>query len=105
MPAMLIHNVFFWLHDSVTAADRKAFEAELTALMKTPCVQSGHWGSPAAIPPRPVVDASYDYAITTVFKTLADHDVYQASDPIHKAFIANSKHWWKQVKIYDFEAR
>jgi hypothetical protein len=105
MPAMLIHTVFFWLHDSVTAADRKAFEAELAALMKTPCAQSGHWGAPAAIPPRPVVDASYDYAISTVFKTLADHDAYQTTDPVHKAFIANCKHWWKQVKVYDFEAR
>lgn len=102
---MIIHNVFFWLHDSTPHADRLAFERELAVLMKTSCVQSGHWGSPAAIPPRPVVDASYDYAITTVFKTMADHDVYQTSDPIHKAFLANCKHLWKQVKVYDFEAR
>jgi hypothetical protein len=100
---MLIHNVFFWLNDSVTPADRKAFEGELAALMKTPTVVGGHWGVPAAIPPRPVVDASYDYACSVVFKTLEDHAAYQSTDAIHKAFIANSKAWWKQVKIYDME--
>ena len=102
---MLIHTVFFWLNDSVSHADRLMFERELAALMKTPCVKTGYWGSPAAIPPRPVVDASYDYAITTVFATLADHDVYQTSDPVHKTFLANCKHLWKQVKVYDFDAR
>jgi hypothetical protein len=57
-------------------------------------------GAPAPIAPRPVVDASYDFAITAVFADMAAHDAYQV-DPVHKAFVAAFKASWERVQIYD----
>jgi len=38
--------------------------------------------------------------VTVVFKTMADHDVYQ-DHQVHSDFIENNKHLWDTVVIYD----
>ena len=88
---MLIHSVFFWLKPELT---------ELETLRAIPAVDSLFIGRPAAIPPRPVVDGSYSYAVSIQFKDLAAHDAYQI-DPAHKAFVEKCKPLWDKVQIYD----
>lgn len=98
---MLVHTVVFWLRKDLNAAQREAFLKEgLESLRAVPSVSQLFIGSPAPIAPRPVVDASYDFAITAIFADLAAHDAYQV-DPVHKAFVARFKSDWERVQIYD----
>jgi hypothetical protein len=95
------HHVYFWLNDDrKNAADRAAFEAGLAALFQLPGVAGGRWSVPAKVEIRPVVDQSWDYALSMTFATLADHDAYQA-DPDHHQFIEAFKPWWAKVLVMD----
>ncbi len=95
------HHVYFWLHpEHQTAAERALFEKGLAALFEIPLVAGGRWTVPAAVPPRPVIDNSWDYALTMQFASLADHDAYQA-DPAHSAFIDAHKERWTKVLVSD----
>lgn len=95
------HHVYFWLNDDrKNAADRAAFEAGLAALFQLPGVAGGRWSVPAKVEIRPVVDQSWDYALSMTFATLADHDAYQA-DPDHHKFIDSFKPWWAKVLVMD----
>ncbi|MCX6937492.1 MAG: Dabb family protein [Verrucomicrobia bacterium] len=98
---MLVHTVVFWLRKDLSPAAREAFRREgLGSLSTISSVSTMHIGAPAPIPPRPVVDASYDFAITALFADVAAHDAYQI-DPAHKAFLARFKGDWERVQIYD----
>ena len=98
---MLVHTVVFWLRKDLTPAQRETFRTEgLESLRAIASVSELHVGTPAPIPPRPVVDATYTYAITAIFKDVAAHDAYQV-DPVHKAFVARFKTDWERVQIYD----
>lgn len=98
---MLVHTVVFWLRKDLTPAQIAEFrEIGLESLRPIASVGELHVGTPAPIPPRPVVDASYTYAITAIFKDVAAHDAYQI-DPTHKAFVERFKSYWERVQIYD----
>jgi len=100
---MLIHTVVFYLRDDLTEAQKREFRNEgLESLRAIKAVRQLHIGAPAAIPPRPVVDASYTFAITALFDDVAGHNAYQ-TDPVHLAFVNRFKGYWAQVKIYDAE--
>ncbi|QYM77950.1 Dabb family protein [Horticoccus luteus] len=96
---MLVHTVYFWLKSDLTAAQREAFAAALASLRGIP-MEAFYTGRPAALPARPVVDATFDHAITCVFADIAAHNVYQ-THPLHLAFLAQCKTWWTRVQIYD----
>lgn len=97
---MLIHSVFFWLKPELTEAQRAEFRAGLESLRAVKSVDALHIGTPAPIVPRPVVDGSYTFGVTVMFKDLAAHDAYQI-DPVHKAFVEKFKPFWVKVQIYD----
>jgi len=97
---MVIHSVFFWLQPGTSEAQRAEFAVGLEALRSVAGVDSLFVGKPAAIEPRPVVDDSYSYALSIMFKDLAAHDAYQV-DPAHKAFIEKFRALWAKVQIYD----
>jgi hypothetical protein len=98
---MLVHTVLFWLRPELTPAQREAFRAEgLEGLRPIASVAALHIGTPAPIPPRPVVDASYSFGLTVLFADVAAHDAYQV-DPLHKAFIERFRSHWERVQIYD----
>jgi hypothetical protein len=100
---MLVHSVFFYLRPDLTPAQREEFLHEgLESLRAVPSVTQCHIGRPAAIPPRPVVDASYDFALTAIFADVAGHNAYQVH-PLHTAFVARFKGCWQRVQIYDAE--
>ncbi|MBE0684544.1 MAG: Dabb family protein [Anaerolineaceae bacterium] len=95
------HLVFFWLSDQLTDSERRCFEIELEALIKTPSVLTGYYGMPADTH-RPVVDRSYSYGLTLNFSGIAEHDQYQI-DPVHLAFVERNSNKWGKVLIYDIE--
>jgi hypothetical protein len=97
---MLIHNVYFWLKPELTDAQRADFRRGLESLAGIRSAIELHVGTPAPLPPRPVVDATYTYALTVAFEDVAGHDLYQ-TDPLHLAFLNNFKSCWARVQIYD----
>jgi hypothetical protein len=96
---MLIHNVYFWLTDDISTDQRHMFKEKLTALKNITAAEAVYVGTPAGTD-RPVVDRSYDYALTVVFKDIEAHDRYQ-EDPLHKDFLTNCSAMFEQVIIYD----
>ena len=98
---MIEHNVYFWLDDGVSEARRADFEASMTQLLSSAHLARGSWGRPAPIEIRPVSEMSWDYALHTSFESLADHDAYQATCPVHQSFIAQNKALWKRVMVLD----
>jgi hypothetical protein len=97
---MLIHTVIFWLKKDLTEDQKVEFTNEVKTLGEISSVESFHLGTPAPTPKRPVIEDSYDYAITVVLKDMDAHDQYQV-DPIHLDFIDKCKDMWERVVIYD----
>ena len=95
------HHVYFWLKEEYqNDADRAVFEQGLESLFAIGLVAGGRWAVPAEVVLRPVIDQSWDYALSMHFATLADHDSYQ-DDPDHHAFISTFKPWWEKVLVMD----
>ena len=100
---MLVHTVVFYLRGDLTAAQKEEFRNDgLESLRPSKSVHALYVGVPAAIPPRPVVDASYTFSITVLFADVAAHNAYQV-DPAHLAFVNRFKGYWTKVQIYDAE--
>lgn len=95
------HHVYFWLKEEFkNPADRAVFEQGLASLFEIDLVKCGRWAVPAAVVVRPVIDQSWDYALTMQFAKIEDHDAYQV-DPDHNVFINSFKDWWAQVQVRD----
>jgi hypothetical protein len=101
MSLSMDHHVYFWLKDEYqNDVDRAIFEQGLAALLEIDLVASGRWAVPAKVAIRPVIDQSWDYALTMQFKDIGDHDIYQ-DHPDHHTFINTFKEWWAQVQVKD----
>lgn len=99
----MIHLVHFWLKEEYQTPEHRAtFERALTDLCKIPLASKASWGTPAAVPARPVVDDSWDYNLVTYFDTIELHNDYQVH-PDHKSFIEECKPMWEKVYIIDSE--
>jgi len=97
------HHVYFWLKDEhKNDADRRAFEGGLASLLTLPGIVSGFWGTPAAVTPRPVIDQSWDYALSMKFDSIELQDAYQV-DPDHNVFIESFKDTWAKVLVMDVQ--
>lgn len=97
---MFVHCVYFWGKAGLTEAERAAFLQGLESLLAIETVRHGWIGPPAAPASRPVIDASYTFALVTVFADQEGHDIYQ-EHPVHKAFIRDCQGFWQTVKVYD----
>lgn len=97
---MLVHTVIFWLKNDLSDEERSTFFKEVATLGTIPSVEDFHLGTPARTPKRPVIDDSYDCAVTVVLQDLAAQDQYQI-DPIHQEFIDTCSSFWERVVIYD----
>ena len=95
------HNVLFWLQDDLSYSELMEFEKGLKTLINDPLVIRGVYGKPANTH-RSVVENSYSYGLSLMFKDLADHDLYQA-EPIHLAFVDKNESKWAKVLVYDIE--
>lgn len=95
------HHVYFWLkEENQNEVDRAVFEQGLAGLFDIDLVAGGRWAVPAKVAPRPVLDQSWDYALSMQFAKLEDHDTYQ-DHPDHHAFINTFKPWWAKVLVMD----
>jgi hypothetical protein len=95
------HHVYFWLkEDHQNPVDRAIFEQGLESLFRIGLVESGRWAVPAKVMERPVIDQSWDYALSMRFANIEDHDAYQV-DADHNVFIATFKEWWAKVLVMD----
>jgi hypothetical protein len=56
-------------------------------------------GTPAPTPKRPVIEDSYDFALTVILADLAAQEAYQV-DPVHKAFVAKFS-MWRKIMVTD----
>jgi len=97
---MLVHTVYFWLKPDLSPEDRKKFRNGVDALANIESAEQVMIGTPAGTSKRPVVDDTYDCGLTVILQDIPAHDLYQ-DDPIHHKFIADCKHLWERVQIYD----
>lgn len=96
---IFVHQVYFWLKNPDSAADKAALVAGLEKLRTMDVITLTHIGTPAAAH-RDVVDASYQVSWLCFFKNSKDQDIYQVH-PMHLEFIENCKHLWTKVIVYD----
>jgi Stress responsive A/B Barrel Domain len=99
---MLYHCVYFWLKPELTPSQRADFRLGVETLKQIKCVEKVAVGAPAATERRPIIDASYDVALIVICRDVAAQDAYQV-DAIHQKFVADFKHCWTRVQIYDSE--
>ena len=98
---MVLHNVYFWLHDSVTANEKNDFYLGIqTFLSAVDEVVKFEIGTPADTPRRDVVNHAYGYSIFVWFNSENEHDVYQ-THPAHAIFINNFESLWANVQVFD----
>jgi len=97
---MIVHNVFFRLHDNSAAARKKLVEACHNYLANHPGVVYFSAGVLCDALARPVNDRDFDVGLHVVFRTLDDHDAYQ-QHPRHLQFIEENKATWKNVRVFD----
>ena len=99
---MLQHNVYFYLKPELSAHEKNKFVEGLKSLLTIDELVEGFIGTPGGTSVRPVIDNTYDYALSTVFKSVEQHDIYQ-EHPVHQAFVNSCKGFWTLVKVYDVE--
>lgn len=98
---MHIHNVYFWLKDTLDEMGTAEFEEGLAALTADEYAVSGYFGKPADTN-RDVVENSYSFGLVLVFPDMAAHDRYQ-SGASHLRFLDVNMDKWTKVVVYDIE--
>lgn len=99
MKSVFVHQVYFWLKNPDSTADRDKLVEGLKTLTKIKHIKSWHIGIPAGTS-RDVIDGSFAISWLNTLKDRAAQDAYQI-DPIHVAFVENYKHLWNKVVVYD----
>jgi hypothetical protein len=97
------HNVYFWLKEGLSKSALLEFEQGLDSLTTTPLVINGYYGKPADTH-RAVVDNTYSYGLSLIFKNTDDQNLYQA-DPTHLAFVEKNSAKWTRVQVYDVDVQ
>lgn len=100
----LVHNVYFTLHDSSPAARQKLLDAFDKYLTGHPGCTFFAGGTLAEEYARPVNDRDYHVSLHMAFDGRASHDAYQVA-PRHNQFIEENKANWKQVRVFDSDAK
>jgi len=96
---MFIHHAFIWLQPALSSEDKALFQEKFLAMAKIPSTGGISIGTPIASS-RPVVDSSFDFAITCHFMDQDEHDRYQ-KHPLHLEFIDQCQKMWRHVIVYD----
>jgi Stress responsive A/B Barrel Domain len=96
---VFVHHVFFWLVNPESEADKKSLIAGLEKLSKVEEIKFSHIGLPAATN-REVIDTTYSVSWLLFFYTPEAQDIYQ-THPVHLQFVAECKHLWEKVIVYD----
>ncbi|MDX2038589.1 MAG: Dabb family protein [Isosphaeraceae bacterium] len=97
---MLVHNVFFTLHDGSPEAIARLIESCREHLAGHPGEVFFAVGGLEPELDRPVNDRDFHVALTVVFEDRAAHDAYQV-EPRHLRFIETNKPTWAKVRVFD----
>jgi hypothetical protein len=97
---LLIHNVYFALHDNSAAARERLLAACRKYLTEHPGLVLFACGLLADELRRPVNDRDFDVGLHLIFENQAAHDRYQEA-PRHLQFIEENKPNWKKVRVFD----
>jgi quinol monooxygenase YgiN len=97
---MLVHNVFFTLHDGSTEEIARLIESCREHLAGHPGEVFFAVGGLEPELDRPVNDRDFHVALTVVFEDRAAHDAYQV-EPRHLRFIESNKPTWAKVRVFD----
>ena len=100
---MLVHHVYFTLHDNSPAQCQALVDACKKYLTDHPGTTFFSAGTLTPDLNREVNDLDFDVALSVVFETRADHDAYQVA-PRHNEFIEENKANWKTVRVFDSDA-
>jgi len=97
---MVMHQVFFWLKNPASEADKAKLIEGLGTLRKIDLIRELHIGVPARTEKRDVVDNSYQVSELMFFDNVESQNAYQAH-PLHKQFVDAYSHLWQRVVVYD----
>lgn len=97
---LLAHNVFFTLNDDSPQAQEQLVAACHQYLKDHPGVVFFAAGLLNPELSREVNDRGFQVALHVVFQDRAAHDAYQVAED-HERFIAENRHNWKQVRVFD----
>ena len=95
----MTHDVFFWLKENTT---NNKLETEAKKLLEIDIVESGSLRKLAETPKRPVTDKTFTSHLCLEFKSIENHNAYQAHAK-HHSFINECKEMWDRVIVYDSE--
>jgi hypothetical protein len=97
---LLVHNVYFSLHDRSEAARARLMAACRKYLPDHPGIVYFACGTLAGELRREVNDLDFDVSLHIIFRDQAAHDHYQDT-PAHHQFIAENKAGWRRVRVFD----
>lgn len=97
---MLAHNVFFTLAEKSSASRDKLIAGCKKLLVDHPGTVFFACGERVVDLDRDVNDLGFDVGLHIVFTDRACHDQYQDA-PRHTQFIAEYKHLWSSVRVFD----
>ena len=95
-----VHNVYFWLKNPDSSADREAFEKSLKKFLENSKFAKTNYIGVAPKATREVVDDSFTYHLLVTFESSAAQESYQ-KEPPHLLFIEEASHLWEKVIVYD----
>jgi hypothetical protein len=99
----LLHQVYFWLKNPESKADREKLIAGIRSLRAIETVRELHIGVPASTEEREVVDNSFSVSELIFFDDVEGQNIYQ-DHPIHQKFVAECSPLWTKVVVYDSSA-
>lgn len=99
----LLHQVYFWLKNPESKADREKLIAGIRSLRAIETVRELHIGVPASTEKREVVDNSFSVSELIFFDDVEGQNIYQ-DHPIHQKFVAECSSLWTKVVVYDSSA-
>lgn len=100
---LLVHNVYFLLHDRSAPARQKLIDDCKKYLTGHPGTVFFAVGTVADLD-RPVNDRDFDVGLHVIFENRKAHDEYQVA-PRHIAFVDANKPTWAKVRVFDSDAQ
>ena len=99
---LLVHNVYFLLHDRSQQARQKLIDDCKKYLTGHPGTVFFAVGTVADLD-RPVNDRDFDVGLHVIFENRKSHDDYQVA-PRHIDFVNANKPSWAKVRVFDSNA-
>jgi hypothetical protein len=100
--ALLVHNVYFLLHDRSAQASKKLIDDCKKYLTEHPGTVFFAVGTVSELD-RPVNDRDFDVGLHVIFENRQAHDDYQVA-PRHIQFVEANKASWAKVRVFDSDA-